>query len=150
MWKHVWKGFWWKHFYATNACSLSSNSLLFPPPFSVPVLIFVFLCFSCFCTVHKFSWGTEHSSNRWHVFLSLAAHDNSPLSKWAHRKQDTSFPVHARKGKRLALITSRQKTPLTNKQTRSQKSFLTHREHTQNYKKCYSSLDQKRFWHCKK
>ncbi len=133
MWKHVWKGVWWKHFCATNACSLSSNSLLFPPPFShlslgANICVFVFFCV---CAVHKFSWKTERWSNRWHLFLSLAAHDNSLLSKRALWKQAASSPVHARKRERLALITSRQKTPLTNsKQGARSLLWLTGNTHT--------------------
>ena len=130
MWKHVWKGVWWKHFYATNACSLSSNSLLFPPPFShlsPGANICVFLCLHGAQVLLKRNVGAIGDI----FFLTLAAHDNSVLSKRALWKQAASSPVHARKRKRLALITSRQKTPLTNsKQGARSLSWLTGNTHT--------------------
>lgn len=139
MWKHVWKGVWWKHFYATNACSLSSNSLLFPPPFShlsPGANICVFLCLHGAQVLLKRNIGAIGDI----FFLTLAAHDNSLLSKPALWKQAASSPVHARKRKRLALITSRQKTPLTNsKQGARSLSWLTGNTHTHLWKVLFLS-----------
>lgn len=62
--KHVWKGVWWKHFCVTNACSLSSEFLLFFTSRSciwVPVLTFVF------CPPPRS--GAQRRSDRWNRFF---------------------------------------------------------------------------------
>lgn len=145
MWKHVWKGVWWKHFYATNACSLSSNPLLFPPPFShlspgANICVFVFFFFSVFarCTssLEKLSvWAIGdifffRSPPTTIVFCPNGLFEIRPHLLLCMQGR----------GKRLALITSRQKTPLTNsKQGARSLLWLTGNTHTHSQKVLFLS-----------
>lgn len=147
MWKHVWKGVWWKHFYASNACSLSLNSLFI---FSLPlqhlspgVNICVFLClYKFFGDIIFFSF---HSSPHWNTLLSEQVLFLILFIYFFFLKGGHSLLCARRKRrKKLALITSRQKTPLTNSK-QGARSLLWLRARTHIYRKCYSSPDDEIF-----